>query len=166
MVHHQGLVPHLIVKPSPWDPVVVPSISHQGKVYPLQTCHLSSVKHWTWTVCTCWFDGYAWPWEVIIWNQLSLWEIWCPMEHSKTCWLMRDIVSWVYVSGSYPLQLQGRPTCPRGQSMCTQEGTIEEPSKLSNLSEKLTWQSRELREEWDQETSLRRKQEWGWPPSH
>ena len=26
------------------------------------------------------------------------------------------------VSGSYPLQLQGRPTCPRGQSARTEEG--------------------------------------------
>ena len=39
------------------------------------------------------------------------------------------------VSGSYPLQLQGEPTCPRGQSVHTRVGTIEKPSKLSNQSE-------------------------------
>ena len=51
------------------------------------------------------------------------------------------------MSGSYPLQLQGEPTCPRGWSACTQKGTIEEPSKLSNLSEKLSRQSSESRGE-------------------
>ena len=39
------------------------------------------------------------------------------------------------MSGNYLLQLQGRPTCPRGWSVHTQEGTIEKPSKLSNQSE-------------------------------
>ena len=46
------------------------------------------------------------------------------------------------MSGSYPLQLQGGPYLPQRLERAQNEGTIEELSKLSNLSERLARHSR------------------------
>ena len=78
------------------------------------------------------------------------------------------------VSGSNPLQLQGRPTCPRGQSARREGGIRDEidpsPSRSEDLQDKaepqavgLTQPPRESREEPDQEARPRRKQNGGLP---
>ena len=76
------------------------------------------------------------------------------MERSKVWLLIRDIKD--SVRELPPPTPRWALPAPEAE-MCAQEGTIEKSSKLNNQSERLARQSRESREELDQEAHLRWK---------
>ena len=76
MIHHQSLVPKLVVKRRPSHPLMIPVIVHHHQVYPLQG-QLSDLLTQIWTR----------PYLLIRWVMLSITGM-----HMKSSIFMRDLV--------------------------------------------------------------------------